>query len=187
MKIVVGISGASGAIYGVELLKACKEYGVETHLIITKWARKTIELETAYSVADVMSYADYIYDNINLAAAVSSGSFLHDGMIIVPCSMKTLASIACGYAESLIVRAADVTLKENRKLILVTRETPLNAIHLENMLKLARLGVTIMPPLPAMYAHPKSLDETVLHTVGRILDQFKIRNMKAARWDGESL
>lgn len=183
MKLIVGISGASGVIYGVEFLKKCKSLGVETHLILSKWAKKNIEFETDWKLEEVGALADYIYEDDNLAAAPSSGSFLHNGMVIIPCSMKTMSAIANGYSHSLLARAADVTLKEQRTLVLVPRETPLNAIHLENMLKLARLGVAIAPPMPAFY-HCKTIDEVIQHTVGRLLDLFGIKNELTSRWQG---
>ncbi|MCR4441971.1 MAG: UbiX family flavin prenyltransferase [Peptococcaceae bacterium] len=180
MKLVVAITGASGAIYGIRVLEQLKQKGVETHLVITEWGREIIEQETRYTVEEVRALADYNYDEKNLAARISSGSFRCDGMIVVPCSMKTLSGIASGYAEDLPTRAADVMLKEQRKLVLIVRETPLNAVHLENMLKLARLGVVIMPPVPAFYTRPKDLDEVIHQTVGRALDQFgiEIENLK---------
>jgi 4-hydroxy-3-polyprenylbenzoate decarboxylase len=180
VKLVVAITGASGAIYGIRVLEQLKQKGVETHLVITEWGREIIEQETRYTVEEVRALADYNYDEKNLAARISSGSFRCDGMIVVPCSMKTLSGIASGYAEDLPTRAADVMLKEQRKLVLIVRETPLNAVHLENMLKLARLGVVIMPPVPAFYTRPKDLDEVIHQTVGRALDQFgiEIENLK---------
>lgn len=182
MRIIVGISGASGAIYGIRLLEELKKREIETHLVISKWGTVTIEKETDYSVEQVMSLADKVYDEDNLGAAISSGSFKNNGMVIAPCSMKTLSGIANGYAEELIIRAADVCIKERRRLIILARETPLNPIHLENMLKLSRLGITIMPPVPAFYANPKTLDDIVNHTVGRILDQLDIDNELFTRW-----
>lgn len=182
MRIIVGISGASGAIYGIRLLEELKKREIETHLVISKWGTVTIEKETDYSVEQVMSLADKVYDEDNLGAAISSGSFKNNGMVIAPCSMKTLSGIANGYAEELIIRAADVCIKERRRLIILARETPLNPIHLENMLKLSRLGITIMPPVPAFYANPKTLDDIVNHTVGRILDQLEIDNELFTRW-----
>lgn len=182
MKIIVGISGASGAIYGIRLLEELKKREIESHLVISKWGTVTIGKETDYSVEQVMSLADKVYDEDNLGAAISSGSFKNNGMVIAPCSMKTLSGIANGYAEELIIRAADVCIKERRRLIILARETPLNPIHLENMLKLSRLGVTIMPPVPAFYANPKTLDDIVNHTVGRILDQLDIDNQLFTRW-----
>ncbi|ABO50987.1 3-octaprenyl-4-hydroxybenzoate carboxy-lyase [Desulforamulus reducens MI-1] len=182
MRIVVGITGATGAIYGINLLEQLKKMDIETHLILSHWARRTIELETSYSVRQVIDLANIYYPEDHLAAAISSGSFRHQGMIIAPCSMKTLAGLAHGYAENLIVRAADVTLKEGRPLILVPRETPLNAIHLENMLKLAKCGAVILPPMPAFYHRPASIQDIVDQTVGRILDRLGVENNLVKRW-----
>lgn len=182
MKIIVGISGASGAIYGIRLLEALKDAKVESHLILSKWAKRTIETETDYSVNQVLNLAGFVHNEDDLAAAVSSGSFKHQGMVISPCSMKTLAAVAHGYNGNLIMRAADVTLKEQRKLILLPRETPLNPIHLENMLKVARLGVVIMPPVVAFYNRPRNLMDIVNQTVSRVLDLLDIENNLAPRW-----
>lgn len=182
MRIVVGITGASGAVYGITLLEQLKLLGIETHLILSPWAAKTIALETRWTPEQVMALASYSYAATDLASPVASGSFIHQGMVIAPCSMKTLASIACGYSDNLIARAADVTIKERRPLILMTRETPLNAIHLENMLKLARLGVVIMPPVPSFYQHPETIEDLVLQTTGRVLDLLGIENNLVKRW-----
>lgn len=187
MKIVVGITGASGAIYGIRLVEALKSEGVETHVIISKWAEKTIACETAYDVPSVIAMADCCYDIDNMAAAVSSGSFGHDGMVIAPCSMKTLSAIACGYADNLISRAADVTLKERRKLILMTRETPLSMIHLQNMMTVTRAGAMIVPPMPAFYNQPRTLDDIINHSVSRVLDYLNIPNDMTKRWQGDVL
>jgi len=184
MKIVVGISGASGVIYGIKLLERLRELQIETHLVLSNWAKKTIEIETSYKVEEVIAMANYCHSNTNLGAPIASGSFQTTGMVIIPCSMKTLSAIAHGYSESLLVRAADVAIKENKKLLLVTRETPLNAVHLENMLKLARIGVTIMPPVPAFYNHPSCLDDIIDHLLSRIMDQFGINNNLTKRWEG---
>ena len=181
-RIVVAICGASGAIYGIRLLDALKKEKVETHLILSEWAATTIEMETNYLLEEIKKLADYSYAVNDLTASLSSGSFLFQGMIIIPCSMKTLAAIACGYVDNLISRAADVTIKEGRKLILVPRETPLNAIHLENMLKLSRLGVVILPPMPAFYIKPSTIDDLINHTIGKILDQLSIDNDLYKRW-----
>jgi len=182
MKLIVGISGASGVLYAAEFLKACSTLQVETHLVMSKWAERNFEIETNYTAAEIRKLASCFYENSNLAAAVSSGSFKHDGMVIIPCSMKSLASLASGYTESLMIRAADVTIKEGRKLVIVPRETPLNAIHLENMLKLARLNVTVLPPMPALYTKPESVKEIIIHTVGRVLDQFGVDHDLIIRW-----
>ncbi|MGE5586762.1 MAG: UbiX family flavin prenyltransferase [Clostridia bacterium] len=182
MRLVVGITGATGAIYGIRVLEALKSSGVESHLVISSWGEKTIEVETSHSVEAVKALASHCHDPSDLDAPISSGSHLTEGMIVVPCSMKTLAGIANGYSENLIERAADVTIKEHRPLVLVVRETPLSAVHLENMLKLARLGVTIMPPVPAFYCHPQSVDDIVNHLVGKILDRFGLRHDLFQRW-----
>lgn len=182
LRIIVGISGASGAIYGIRLLEELKKREVETHLIMSRWGAVTIDKETDYSVEQVKSLATKVYEGDDVSAAISSGSFQTDGMVIAPCSMKTLSGIANGYAEDLLTRAADVCIKERRKLILVARETPLNAIHLENMLKLSRIGVEIMPPVPAFYSRPQSIDDIVNHTVGRIMDHIGLENVLFKRW-----
>jgi len=184
MRIVVAICGASGVIYGIRLLQMLREKGVETHLILSEWAKKTIPVETDYPVAEVEALADAVYDEADLGAAVSSGSFRTTAMVVIPCSMKTLSGIAHGYSENLIVRAADVTLKERRRLILVPRETPLSPIHLENMLKLARLGVTVMPPEPAFYHRPRTIEELVERFLARILDQLGIQQDISRPWTG---
>jgi 4-hydroxy-3-polyprenylbenzoate decarboxylase len=184
-RIVLGMTGATGAVLGVELLRrlqGCAD--VETHLVLSRWARATIHLETELSAGDVESLADVVYSWDEQTAAISSGSFRLDGMVIAPCSMKTLAAIRMGYADGLIARAADVTLKENRRLVLVPRETPLSQIHLENMLALARMGVSIVPPMPAFYNHPSSVGDIVDHIVTRILDQFDVASPTAKRWTG---
>ena len=182
MKLIIGITGSTGVIYGIKLLKVLKEKNIETHLILTEWAQKCIAMETDYELDQVKSLATAISDENNMAASVSSGTHKIDGMIVVPCSMKTLSGIANGYDETLVARAAGVTLKESRKLVLVSRETPLTAINLENMLKLARLGVVILPPVPAFYTKPKTIDEIVAHTVGKCLDQFDIEHNLYKRW-----
>lgn len=184
MKLVVAISGASGAIYGVRILQELRKQGVESHLVISKWARTTIAGETGYTPEEVEELAGFRYQPDNLGAAIASGSFKSDGMMVAPCSMKTLAAIAGGYGEDLIARAADVTIKEGRKLLLMVRETPLSAIHLENMLKLSYLGVVIMPPVPAFYVNPRSLDDVINHTVARALEQFGVEAASMKRWEG---
>lgn len=184
-RLVVGITGATGAVLGVRLLQRLRDHGgIESHLVISRWARSTIEWETSMSVREVSALADVSYNPEDQGAAISSGSFRTDGMVIVPCSMKTLAGIRTGYADGLIARAADVTLKERRKLVLVPRETPLSEIHLDNMLALARMGSVIVPPMPAFYQRPDTVDEIVAHTVTRVLDQFGIDTPKAYRWNG---
>jgi 4-hydroxy-3-polyprenylbenzoate decarboxylase len=184
MRLVVGVTGASGAIFGIRTLQVLKTLGVETHLVISKWARTTIAHETTYSIGDVEALATEVHHPDNQAASLSSGSFRTDGMIVAPCSMKTVAAIRAGFGDSLISRAADVTLKERRKLVLMVRESPLSEIHLDNMLALARMGTVILPPMPAFYSNPKSLDEMVDHIVGRVLDQFSLNMPGMKRWDG---
>jgi 4-hydroxy-3-polyprenylbenzoate decarboxylase len=186
-RIVVGMTGATGAVIGVELLHRLQQCpDVETHVVLSRWARATIHLETQLSARDVERLADVVYSWDDQAAAISSGSFQVEGMVIVPCSMKTLAGIRTGYAEGLIARAADVTLKERRRLVLVPRESPLSEVHLDNMLALARMGVSIVPPMPAFYNHPTSIGDLVDHIVTRILDQFDIDSPAAKRWNGVS-
>jgi 4-hydroxy-3-polyprenylbenzoate decarboxylase len=186
-RIVVGMTGATGAVLGVELLRRLQQCpDVETHLVLSRWARATIQLETDLSVGDVEALADARYSPDDQAAPISSGSYRVEGMVIVPCSMKTLAGIRTGYAEGLIARAADVTLKEHRRLVLVPRETPLSQLHLDNMLALARMGARIVPPMMAFYNHPASVGDLVDHMVTRILDQFDIDSPGAQRWNGVS-
>jgi len=184
-RVVVGITGATGAIYGVRTLQALAAAGVETHLVMSRWGQRTLEHECATSAAQIRALASIAHGEGNMGATISSGSFRTDGMVITPCSMRTLAAIAHGLSDNLLQRAADVTLKERRKLVLVARETPLSEIHLENMLKLARMGVVILPPVPAFYNRPASVDEVVAYTVARILDQFGIDSDEARRWDGD--
>ena len=182
--VVVAITGASGAIFGIRVLERLAELEVETHLVVTRWGRVTIEQETDYTFAQVIELADVTYGESEQGAAISSGSFLTAGMVIVPCSMKTLGSIAHGSGQNLVSRAADVTLKERRPLILVPRETPLHSIHLRNMLLLADAGVTIAPPMPAFYNRPESVDDIVEHLTVRILDQLSVHTDWRGRWTG---
>ncbi|AGL01816.1 UbiX family flavin prenyltransferase [Desulfoscipio gibsoniae] len=184
MKIVVGISGASGAIYGIRALEALRQCGVETHLVISKSAKITISMETNYRINDVEALADYVYENENIGAAIASGSFKHDGMIVAPCSIKSLSAIANSYNDNLLVRAADVALKEKRKLLVIVRETPLHIGHLRLLVTLAELGGTILPPVPAFYHQPKTIDDIVNQTVGKALDQFGIEHQLFRRWEG---
>ena len=185
MRLVVAMTGASGAVLGIRLLERLRDVpAVETHLVMSRWARQTIRLEGTRTASEVASLADHVYHPEDLAAPISSGSFLTDGMVVVPCSMKTLAGIRAGYGDGLITRAADVTLKEHRKLVLVVRETPLSEIHLENMLSLARMGVSILPPVPAFYAMPSTIEDMVDSTVCRVLDQLGVAVPGARRWAG---
>lgn len=185
MKLIIGMTGATGAPLGVALLQALRDMPeVETHLVMSKWAKTTIELETPWTVREVAAMADFSHSPADQAATISSGSFQTDGMIVIPCSMKTLAGIRAGYADGLVGRAADVVLKEGRKLVLVPREMPLSTIHLENMLALSRMGVAMVPPMPAFYNHPETVDDIVQHVVTRVLDQFGLKHDKARRWQG---
>jgi 4-hydroxy-3-polyprenylbenzoate decarboxylase len=187
LRLVVAITGASGVIYGIRLLEALKELGVETHLIMSKWGAKNIKIETDKSADYVQSLATKYYEDDNLAAPMSSGSFRTDGMAIVPCSMKTLASIANAYDDSLVSRAASVCIKEQRKLVLVPRESPLSIIHLENMSKLAGAGAIILPAMPGFYHRPRTMDDLIDHVVGKMLDQFKIDHSLFKRWAGQNV
>ena len=182
-RVVIGMTGATGAIYGIRLLELLREHSdCSRHLIISPWAEETITYETGYTVPQVRSLADEVYDVRDLAAPVSSGSFQTLGMVVLPCSMKTLSAIAHGYDDNLIVRAADVTIKEGRPLVLCPRESPLSAIHLENMLKLSRLGVKLVPPMPNFYQHPATIDDLVRYQVIRTLDQLGLHLENAGRW-----
>src|SRR5215468_3168936 len=184
MRIVVGITGATGTVLGVRLLQVLKDAGVETHLVLSKWGARTLLHETPHTVEYVKSLATCSYSEADQGAPISSGSFVTDGMIIAPCSVRTLAAIAHGHGDNLVHRAADVILKERRKLVLAVREAPLTDIHLENMLKLSRMGVVISPPMPAFYNRPKSIEDLVDHTVARWLDLFGIET-ETPRWSGE--
>ncbi len=183
-KLIVGITGASGAIYGVRLLQACKMADVETHLVISKAAEITLVHETKISVSDVKALADTSYKPADIGAAIASGSFRNAGMVIAPCSIRSMSEIATGTTGSLLTRAADVVLKERRKLILMLRETPLHAGHLKNLTQLAELGAIIAPPVPAFYTHPQNIDDLVNHSVGRVLDLMGIENDLVTRWKG---
>lgn len=183
-KMVVGISGASGAIYGITLLKALKTLGVESHLVISAAGGLTIAEETDYTLQQVKDLADYCYAPKDIAAPISSGSFKTLGMIVSPCSMRSLAEIASGVTTSLLGRTADVTLKERRRLVLMVRETPFSHIHLENMQRVTLAGGIIAPPVPAFYTRPQSLDEMVEYSVGRVLDLFGLEMPNLRRWEG---
>ena len=182
MRLIVGISGASGVIISIKLLRKLKELGVETHLIITHGAELTIRHETNYDLFAIRQLADRSYGVDDIDASIASGSFTHDGMIIVPCSMKTVAGIASGYAENLLLRAADICLKEHRKLIVVPREIPLSRIHLRNLKEIADCGATILPPMLTFYNVPSTIDDQVNHIVGKILMQFGFPGITPA-WD----
>ena len=183
-RLIVGMTGSTGAIFGVRFLEALKHADVESHLIISKWAQRTIEHETNYSLEQVRALASVVHSSGDMGATISSGSFLTDGMVVIPCSVRTLGGIAQGVGDHLVHRAADVILKERRKLVLLVRETPLSEVHLENMLKLSRMGVVMLPPMPAFYNHPQSVDDVVNHIVMRVLDQFGISAPNEKRWDG---
>ena len=183
-RLIVGITGATGTIFGVRLLQMLHGSGVETHLVMSKWAARTLAHETPHSLKEVQNLATHNYPLGDQGAAISSGSFITLGMVVAPCSMRTLSAIAHGQGDNLIHRAADVILKERRKLVLVVRESPFNDIHLENMLKLSRMGVIILPPVPAFYNHPQNLDDMINHIAMRTLDQFDIHLDVMNRWDG---
>jgi 4-hydroxy-3-polyprenylbenzoate decarboxylase len=186
LPLIIGISGASGAVYGVELLKALREAQVETHLVVSKTAQITLAHETDYRLPQLHELATHFYSPMDFSAAISSGSFKSAGMIIAPCSMRSLAEIASGVTTTLLTRAADVTLKERRKLALMVRETPLHSVHLRNMLTLSDMGAIIAPPVPAFYSKPRNLDDMVAHSVGRVLDLFDIEHKLVRRWEGIS-
>ncbi len=181
-KIIVGISGASGVIYGIRLLETLSKLGIETHLIMTKAALKNLKIETDFTKKEIESKASHVYDIEDIGAPIASGSFKIDGMVIAPCSIKTLSAIANSYSENLLVRAADVILKERRRLILLVRETPLHAGHLELMVKVTQMGGIIMPPVPAFYHLPKTIDDLINQTVGKVLDLLEIDHSLFKRW-----
>jgi len=183
-RIIVGITGASGVIYGIRLLEVLRDLKIEAHLILTEAAQKNIQIETSLTVEDVKDLAHEVHDVKDLAAPVSSGSFVTSGMVVAPCSIKTLSAIANSYNDNLLVRAADVCLKERRRLVLLVRETPLHLGHLELMAQVARLGGVIMPPVPAFYHRPRSVEEIVDQTVGKVLDLFGIETNLFRRWGG---
>ena len=182
-RLIVGITGASGSIYGVRLLEMLQGTGIETHLVMSRWGARTLVHETRYTPEQVQALASMVHPLTDQGASISSGSFVTMGMVIAPCSVRTLAAIAHGLGDNLIHRAADVVLKERRKLVLAVREAPLSEIHLENMLKLSRMGVVIAPPMPAFYARPGSIDELVNYSCVRLLDQLGL-HVDAARWGG---
>jgi len=186
-RLVVGISGASGVTYGVRLLQVLKETEYETHLIISKSGELNIEIETDYDPADVKALADYVYDHKNVAASLASGSFLTEGMVVVPCTIKTLSGIANSYNENLLVRAADVTLKEKRKLALVVRETPLHKGHLRLLTMAADMGAHILPPVPSFYHMPKTIEDIIDQTIGKIFDFMGIEHDLFRRWGDDSI
>jgi 4-hydroxy-3-polyprenylbenzoate decarboxylase len=182
VRLIVAITGSSGVIYGIKVLEVLLELNIESHLIISEWGERNVQIETDRSVESVKSLATRHYSNNNMAAPISSGSFRTDGMAIVPCSMKTLSSIANGYDDNLVSRAAGVCIKESRRLVIVPRETPLSRIHLQNMTRLADIGVIVLPAMPGFYHRPKSIDDIVTHIAGKILDQFGIEHNIFKRW-----
>ncbi|WP_026476201.1 UbiX family flavin prenyltransferase [Alkaliphilus transvaalensis] len=182
MRIIVGLSGGSCAIYGVGLLKVLQDLNIETHLVVSTMGEYVAKHECGMDLQELKSLATYFHDNKDLAAPIASGSFKTDGMVIVPCSMKTLAAVANGMSDNLLTRAADVVIKERRRLVVVPRETPLSVIHLENMLKLAKMGVTVMPAAPGFYHQPESITDLVSIMVGRTLDQLDIEHNLFKRW-----
>lgn len=185
MQLIVGISGATGVIYGIRLLEVLYPIdNIETHLIITNAARQTIVYETDYTIAQVSALASRVYNNHDIGAAIASGSFRTAGMVVAPCSIKTLSGIANSYADSLLVRAADVVLKERRRLVLVVRETPLHLGHLRLMATTVESGAILLPPMPAFYPRPQTVDDIVNQTIARILDQFDIETDLFSRWNG---
>jgi len=185
-RLIVGISGASGAIFGVKLLKTLKETDIETHLVMSKSANITLMHETDFTVKEVEALADKVYPNNDIGACISSGSFKTTGMVILPCSVKTLAEIASGVTPNLLSRAADVILKERKRLVLAVRESPLHLGHIRNMERATEMGAIIAPPVPAFYSNPQSIDDIIDHTVGRILDLFDIEHPLVKRWNGLS-
>ncbi len=183
-RLIIGISGASGAIYGVRLLELLRETDVETHLVVSRAGRTTLAYEMDMKVADVQALADVTYGPDDIGAAISSGSFKTDGMIIAPCSVRSMSEIANGVTSGLLTRAADVILKERRRLVLMLRETPFHRGHIENMAKVTDMGAIVAPPLPAFYARPQSIDDMVNHSLGRVLDLFDIDSDVVKRWTG---
>jgi len=183
-KLIIGISGASGAIYGIRLLEACRNLEIETHLVISKAAEITIHHELKMKTSDVKALSDKAYKAADIGAAIASGSFRNCGMVIAPCSIRTMSEIATGTTSSLLTRAADVALKERRRLVLMLRETPLHSGHLRNLTALSDMGAIIAPPVPAFYTHPKSIDDIINHSVSRTLDLLQIDNDLTKRWGG---
>lgn len=185
MRLVVAITGATGSVYGIRLLEILKAYpDVETHLVISRPGKRTLVEETDWSVADVEGLATHRYDNTDIGAAIASGSFRTAGMVIAPCSIKTAAAVAVCHSDNLVARAADVTLKEGRPLLMLVRETPLHAGHLKMMLALAEMGAVVLPPMPAFYNRPRDLDDIVNHTIARVLDRLGLPQTLVAEWRG---
>ncbi len=186
-RLIVGISGASGTVYGVRLLEVLKDSPIETHLVMTDSTRRVIELETGFSVEGIQSLADEVHENNDIGAAIASGSFKTSGMVVAPCSMKSLSAIAHSYNDTLMIRAADVVLKEGRKLVLVARETPLHLGHLRLMTQAVEMGAVMLPPMPSFYHRPETIDDIVNQTVGKVLDQFDIDHDLFLRWEGTTI
>lgn len=182
MRLIVAITGSSGVIYGIKMLEVLLDLKMETHLVLSEWGKRNIRIETDKTIDYVKSLATKCYSNDNMAAAISSGSYKTEGMAVIPCSMKTLSSIANGYDDNLVSRAAGVCIKETRKLVIVPRETPISKIHLVNMLKLVEAGVVVLPAMPGFYHKPKSVGDLVSHIVGKVLDQFGIEHNIFKRW-----
>jgi 4-hydroxy-3-polyprenylbenzoate decarboxylase len=180
--VVVGMSGATGAIYGIRMLEVLRSAGLETHLVVSRWAGATILAETTYKPAAVRALADHVHEEEDLGSPLADPAFATAGMVVAPCSMRTLAAIANGMAENLLQRAAEIHLQEGRRLILLARESPLSVIHLDNMLRVAKAGGIVAPPVPAFYARPASLDDMIDHTVGRALDQLGVSHELVRRW-----
>ena len=186
-RLIVGISGATGAIYGIRLLEVLAKSNVETHLVITEAAQKTISMETDWTVEKVKSLARVVYDIQDIGADIASGSFQSEGMVVIPCSIKSLSAIANSFNVNLLIRAADVSLKERHKLVLVVRETPLHQGHLNLMFRVTEMGATLLPPIPAFYFHPKTIDDLINHTVGKVLDLFGIDHHLFERWGSSKI
>jgi polyprenyl P-hydroxybenzoate/phenylacrylic acid decarboxylase-like protein len=184
MRLIIGLSGASGIIYGIRLLEVAREIGIETDLIITGTAEKLIEIETIYQPEKVRTLATRVHESDDMTSPLASGGCRHDGMVVIPCSMKTVAGIACGFADNLLTRAADCALKEKRPLIIVPRETPLSSIHLRNLLTLAEAGAVILPASPGFYHRPDTIPGLVDHIVGKTLDSLRVDHHLYHRWDG---
>lgn len=186
MRIIVGMNGTTGVIYGIRLLQVLSEIkNIETHLVISKACEKTIGIETDYNIEEIKAFATHIYSIDDIAASLASGSFLRDGMIVAPCSMKTLSALANAYSNNLLTRAADVTLKERGRLVLLVRETPLHLGHLKNMVRVTEMGGIILPPAPAFYHQPRTIQDIIDHTIGKTLDLFRIEHNLYRRWSGK--
>jgi flavin prenyltransferase len=186
-RLIVGIAGASGVIYGIRMLEVLKNRGIETHLIISEAGKLNVKIETRYDVDEVLAMADFTYTNHDIAASIASGSFLTMGMVVAPCTVKTLSGIANSYTENLLIRAADVQLKEKRKLALLFRETPLHIGHLRLLTRAAEMGAHIIPPVPAFYHHPETIDDIINQSVGKVLDYMGIEHDLFKRWDNSQL